>query len=200
MGQLVFLKAFVFALLKIYIFRKAYLLDDSIRRLENPPRSPRNLKRVTITFDEKVLASLTDYAKERSQQDFSPFNLSSAVRKLLAEKLEELGYYLLPNEGLNSLKKEKLPKGSGALENKRQNQRQREQSLRSYADILYSFSIKGKKPSYITCKANLSWTIMKEYLKSLESLGFVSSSDEKRIYQLSHTGFRMLKQYLEVDN
>ena len=148
------------------------------------------MKRVTIALDDEVHASLVDYARDRSKNDLSPFNLSSAVRKLLAEKLGELGYFPLADKVLNkSIEKE------SKLENTRS-------SLKSYCDILYSFSIKGARPVYITCKANLSWTVMKEYLKSLESLGFITGStgDEKRIYQLSHTGFRMLKQYLEVGN
>jgi predicted transcriptional regulator len=157
------------------------------------------MKRITIVLDDEIHARLIDYARVRSRQNFLPSNLSSAVRKLLAERLGELGYYTLVDNKKTTMP---LAKEEGTT-SAEMFEKGTLSSLKSHYDLPYSFSIKGTKPVYITCKANLSWTIMEDYLRSLESLGFVrsSASEEKRkIYQLSETAFGMLKQYLRVEN
>jgi hypothetical protein len=157
--------------------------------------------------------------RERSRQDFSRSNLSSAVRKLLAEKLEELGYYRNSKGIDNSLftNKNASPRNSDDLRIEmerhffeimsKNNKTQRNKSLihssRPHNDSLYSFSLKSEKSGYITYKANLPWTVMREYLKSLESLGFVRRSstmnnNEERIFAMSDVALSMLKQYLRI--
>ncbi len=76
----------------------------------------------------------------------------------------------------------------------------RRSRLETYGDILYAVSIGAIKPTHIMYKANLSWVVMKEYLKSLEKFGLVTSTENNgnRFYQLSDMGFRVLKQFLEI--
>jgi predicted transcriptional regulator len=82
----------------------------------------------------------------------------------------------------------------------RQNQLVRRSRLETYGDILYAVSIGATKPTHIMYKANLSWVVMKEYLKSLEQFGLITSTESNgnRIYHLSDAGFKVLKQFLEV--
>ncbi|SRR5579863_764380 len=83
---------------------------------------------------------------------------------------------------------------------KQQSGLNRRSRLETYGDILYAVSVGASKPTHIMYKANLSWVVMKEYLKSLERFGFITSEENNgnRIYQLSDAGFRVLKQFLEV--
>jgi predicted transcriptional regulator len=82
----------------------------------------------------------------------------------------------------------------------RQNQLNRRSRLETYGDILYAVSVGASKPTHIMYKANLSWVVMKEYLKSLEKFGLITSTDTNgnRVYNLSDSGFKVLKQFLEV--
>jgi predicted transcriptional regulator len=82
----------------------------------------------------------------------------------------------------------------------KQNQLVRRSRLETYGDILYAVSVGATKPTHIMYKANLSWVVMKEYLKSLEQFGLITSTETNgnRIYHLSDGGFRVLKQFLEV--
>lgn len=86
---------------------------------------------------------------------------------------------------------------TGAAKQTSLNRRSR---LETYGDILYAVSIGASKPTHIMYKANLSWVVMKEYLKSLEQYGLITSTENNgnRVYQLSDGGFRVLKQFLEV--
>jgi predicted transcriptional regulator len=93
----------------------------------------------------------------------------------------------------------------GVIENQeasqqRQTQMVRRSRLETYGDILYAVSIGANKPTHIMYKANLSWVVMKEYLKSLEQFGLITSTESNgnRIYQLSDAGFKVLKNFLEV--
>lgn len=76
----------------------------------------------------------------------------------------------------------------------------RRSRLDTYGDILYAVSIGASKPTHIMYKANLSWAVMKEYIKSLESFGLITSTENKgnKVYHLSDPGFRVLKQFLQV--
>jgi predicted transcriptional regulator len=154
------------------------------------------MKRVTIDIDEEVLASLNDYARDSSRENISPFNVSSAVRKLLGERLGELGYYHLAE------KKQPAERENILVTNPFDQKNNKKPTLKTYSDTLHSFSIrnKRKRPIYVSCTSNLSWTVMNGYLGSLESLGFIEAlaGDEKRIYKLSRTAFDMLGQYLET--
>ncbi len=90
--------------------------------------------------------------------------------------------------------------GNQEASTQRQNQLNRRSRLETYGDILYAVSIGASKPTHIMYKANLSWVVMKEYLKSLEKFGLIQSTETNgnRIYHLSDGGFRVLKQFLEV--
>ena len=106
------------------------------------------------------------------------------------------------NKGLN----EKMAQEYGVIEGnqeastQRPNQLNRRSRLETYGDILYAVSIGASKPTHIMYKANLSWVVMKEYIKSLEQFGLITSTENNgnRIYHLSDGGFRVLKQFLEV--
>lgn len=85
-------------------------------------------------------------------------------------------------------------------QSKQANQTTRRSRLETYGDILYAVSVGAEKPTHIMYKANLSWAVMKEYLKSLESFGLVTSTETNgnKIYHLSDPGFKVLKQFLDV--
>jgi predicted transcriptional regulator len=90
--------------------------------------------------------------------------------------------------------------GNREASEQRQNQLNRRSRLETYGDILHAVSIGASKPTHIMYKANLSWVVMKEYLKSLEQFGLISSTEMNgnRVYHLSDGGFRVLKQFLQV--
>lgn len=57
-----------------------------------------------------------------------------------------------------------------------------------------------EKPTHIMYKANLSWSVMQDYVKSLERQGLITSvgADGRRAYHLTPKGFDLLGKYLEI--
>lgn len=53
------------------------------------------MKRITISIDDDIYTSLVEYAKDSSKDELEPYSTSRVVRRLLANKLKELGYYPL---------------------------------------------------------------------------------------------------------
>ncbi len=51
------------------------------------------MKRITISLDDEIYASLIDYAAEACKEDLSRLSLSRAMRLLLANELQRLNYY-----------------------------------------------------------------------------------------------------------
>jgi predicted transcriptional regulator len=98
--------------------------------------------------------------------------------------------------GIMAQEKEQM----GSVSAKQANQLNRRSRLETYGDILYAVSIGAEKPTHIMYKANLSWVVMKEYLKSLESYGLITCEEVNgnRIYHLSPPGFKVLQQFLDV--
>lgn len=72
--------------------------------------------------------------------------------------------------------------------------------METFCDILRAIGAGAEKPTHIMYKANLSWTVMQLYLKSLENQGLVVSNSEqgKRLYRLSEKGFQLLSQFLTI--
>jgi predicted transcriptional regulator len=81
-----------------------------------------------------------------------------------------------------------------------QSQVSRRSRMETFCDILRAIGAGAEKPTHIMYKANLSWTVMQNYIKSLETQGLVISvSDQgKRLYHLSDKGFQLLKQFLTI--
>ncbi len=75
-----------------------------------------------------------------------------------------------------------------------QNQLNRRSRMETFGDILRVIGSGASKPTHIMYKANLSWIVMQEYMKTLETQGLVVTSDEKnkRLYHLSQKGFDLL--------
>ncbi len=99
--------------------------------------------------------------------------------------------------GIMTQEKEQMGSATTARQANQLNRRSR---LETYGDILYAVSIGAEKPTHIMYKANLSWVVMKEYLKSLESFGLISCEEVNgnKIYHLSPPGFKVLQQFLDV--
>ena len=78
-----------------------------------------------------------------------------------------------------------------------QNRRSRMETL---FDILTIIAAGAEKPTHIMYKANLSWTIMQQNMRLLESQGLVVPSDDegRRVYHLSEKGFALLKQFQTI--
>ncbi len=51
------------------------------------------MKRITISIDDEIYASLVDYAADTCKEDLARLSLSRAIRKLLAAQLGQLNYY-----------------------------------------------------------------------------------------------------------
>lgn len=51
------------------------------------------MKRITVSLDDEIYASLVDYVAEVCKQDLSRLSISRALRKLLASELQRLNYY-----------------------------------------------------------------------------------------------------------
>lgn len=81
-----------------------------------------------------------------------------------------------------------------------QSQVTRRSRMETFCDILRAIGAGAEKPTHIMYKANLSWTVMQLYIKSLEAQGLViASADEgKRLYHLSDKGFQLLNQFLTI--
>ncbi len=72
--------------------------------------------------------------------------------------------------------------------------------METLLDILTIIGTGVEKPTHVMYKANLSWTIMQQNMKLLESQGLVIPSEDqgRRIYRLSEKGFTLLKQFESV--
>ena len=72
--------------------------------------------------------------------------------------------------------------------------------METYCDIIKAIGRGAEKPTHIMYRANLSWTVMQTYIKSLEIQGLILGRDVegKRLYQLTEKGFGLLRQYLSI--
>ena len=72
--------------------------------------------------------------------------------------------------------------------------------METVCDILRALAAGADKPTHIMYKANLSWTVMQEYIKSLEAQGLVIANLEqgKHLYHLSEKGFQILSQFMTI--
>ncbi len=64
--------------------------------------------------------------------------------------------------------------------------------METFCDILKAIGAGAEKPTHIMYKANLSWTVMQSYIRSLEAQGLVipTVEDDKKTYHLSDKGFQ----------
>ncbi len=81
-----------------------------------------------------------------------------------------------------------------------QTQLNRRSRMETYCDILRAIGAGAEKPTHIMYKANLSWTVMQGYIKTLEAQGLVVPKDEegKKLYHLSEKGYQLLNQFLSI--
>jgi predicted transcriptional regulator len=77
---------------------------------------------------------------------------------------------------------------------------ERRSRLETYCDILRAIAAGARKPTHILYKANLSWTVLDKQIGDLETRGLVESGDDdgRKVYRLSDSGFRLLKQFLQI--
>ena len=70
----------------------------------------------------------------------------------------------------------------------------RRDRLETYFDILQALEAGAQKPTRIMYKANLSWAILQEYLKTLEARAIIVTQNEgtRKYYSLSEKGFQVL--------
>lgn len=81
-----------------------------------------------------------------------------------------------------------------------QSQLNRRSRMETYCDILRAIGSGAEKPTHIMYKANLSWTVMQGYIRTLEAQGLVIPRDDegKRLYHLSEKGYQLLNQFLSI--
>lgn len=73
----------------------------------------------------------------------------------------------------------------------------RRSRMETMFDILKTIASGTEKPTHIMYRANLSWRVMQQYLKQLESQGVIAPSDDqgRRVFHLTEKGFRLLEQF-----
>ena len=76
----------------------------------------------------------------------------------------------------------------------------RRSRMETFCDILRAIAAGAEKPTHIMYRANLSWTVMQLYIKSLEAEGLVVADLDqgKRLYHLSEKGFEISNQLLTI--
>jgi len=81
-----------------------------------------------------------------------------------------------------------------------QSQVARRSRMETFCDILRVIGAGSERPTHIMYKANLSWSVMQLYIKSLEAQGLVvADSDQgKRTYHLSEKGFQLSNRFLTI--
>jgi predicted transcriptional regulator len=81
-----------------------------------------------------------------------------------------------------------------------QTQLNRRSRMETYCDILRAIGAGAEKPTHIMYKANLSWTVMQGYIRTLEAQGLVLPKDDdgKKLYHLSDKGYQLLNQFLSI--
>lgn len=81
-----------------------------------------------------------------------------------------------------------------------QGQLNRRSKMETYCEIVKAVGAGAQRPTHIMYKANLSWSVMQDYVKNLESNGIVASAvvEGKRVYQLTQKGFTLLNKYLSI--
>jgi predicted transcriptional regulator len=81
-----------------------------------------------------------------------------------------------------------------------QQQLNRRSRMETFCDILRAIGNGAQKPTHIMYKANLSWTVLMEYMKALQSQELVELVDDegKKTYRLTHKGFQLLNQFLSI--
>lgn len=67
-------------------------------------------------------------------------------------------------------------------------------------DILQAIAEGAGRPTHIMYKSNLSWAVMRNFIKILEEQGLVSSSiiEGRKSYSLTQKGIRVLDTYSNV--
>ena len=76
----------------------------------------------------------------------------------------------------------------------------RRSRMETFCDVLRVIGAGAEKPTHIMYKANLSWSVMEDCIKSLEAQGLVvgDSDQGKRLYHLSEKGLRLSSQFLTI--
>lgn len=83
---------------------------------------------------------------------------------------------------------------------KTQGQLNRRSRMETYCEIVKAVGGGAQRPTHIMYKANLSWSVMQEYITNLESFGILNSAvmDGKRVFHLTQKGFALLNKYLAL--
>ena len=83
---------------------------------------------------------------------------------------------------------------------KAQGQLNRRSKMETYCEIVKAVGSGAQRPTHIMYKANLSWSVMQEYITNLEGHGIINSSvvDGKKIFHLTQKGFGLLNKYLSL--
>lgn len=76
----------------------------------------------------------------------------------------------------------------------------RRSKLETCCDIISVIGSGSGKPTHIMYGANLSWTVLKEYIKELTSVDLVRplDSEGRRLYKLTNRGSNLLETYKSI--
>jgi predicted transcriptional regulator len=86
------------------------------------------------------------------------------------------------------------------MQDRTERQLKRRSKLETYFSIIEVVGAGNQKPTHIMYKANLSWVVMQDYIRNLESRGVVESAEAegRKSYHLTQRGFELLAKYLEI--
>lgn len=84
----------------------------------------------------------------------------------------------------------------------RQSSGARRSKMEVKIDIMQAIAEGAGRPTHIMYRSNLSWAVMRSFIRLLESQGLVLSSrvEGKKNYVLTEKGERVLKTYTSVRN
>jgi predicted transcriptional regulator len=84
----------------------------------------------------------------------------------------------------------------------KEQQANRRSRMETFCDILSAIGQGAQRPTHVMYRANLSWTVLQQYLSVLIQRDLVKCDDDggagARLYSLTHRGFQVLKQFLTI--
>ena len=78
----------------------------------------------------------------------------------------------------------------------------RRSRMETCCEIMKVVAAGAQKPTHIMYRANLSWSVMRHYIRHLEDKGIIESTvvEGRRVYQLTNKGFALLNKYLSISD
>jgi predicted transcriptional regulator len=98
------------------------------------------------------------------------------------------------------MEQEYLTPSASAEPMQQQQQLNRRSRMETFCDILRAIGAGAQKPTHVMYKANLSWSVLQDYMRALEMQNLVEITNDmgKKTYRLTQKGFQLLNQFLSI--